>query len=111
MGKFVYGRDTSATFEDRLLLHLQLVIGMKLRRGESFTFSWKHDPSVDDGRTTVWLHPRSSIVFTYSGSRRSQVNRAWLEALMFTANQPAGLHVVPEQLDIGETTADADVLL
>ena len=75
MGKFLYGRDTSATFEDRLLLHLQLVMGMKLRRGESFTFSWKHDPTLGDGRTTVWIHPRSTIVFMYSGSRPSQVNR------------------------------------
>jgi hypothetical protein len=111
MGKFLYGRDTSATFEDRLLLHLQLVMGMKLRRGESFTFSWKHDPTLGDGRTTVWIHPRSTIVFMYSGSRPSQVNRGWLEALMFTANQPTGLHVVPEHFDIGDTAADVDVVL
>jgi hypothetical protein len=96
MGKFVYANDTSANFEDRLLLHLQLVIGMKLRRGESFTFSWKPDTSTAGGRVTVWLYPQASIVFRYSGSRRSRVNSRWLEALMFTANQPTGLHIVPE---------------
>lgn len=43
MGKLVYDSTFTAEFDDRLLTHLQIVIGMKLRRGESFMFSWKDD--------------------------------------------------------------------
>lgn len=111
MGRFIYAGDTYADFDDRLLLHLQQVIGMKLRRNESFTFSWKQDPSLGGGRTTVWVHPRASIIFKYSGSRPSQVNRQWLEALMYTANQPTGLHVVPEPVEITDGGRDVDVLM
>ena len=39
MGKFIYREQVRADFEDRLLAHLQIVIGNKLRRGEPFYFS------------------------------------------------------------------------
>ncbi|MEU1971586.1 ATP-dependent DNA ligase [Microbacterium sp. NPDC019599] len=96
MGKFVYEGTVHVEFEDRVLAHLQFVIGVKLRRGESFHFSWRDDVSLGDGRTTVWLHPRSSIVYKYYGSRRPALNRAWLDALSITANSNSGLYVVPE---------------
>ncbi|MFE1646020.1 ATP-dependent DNA ligase [Microbacterium sp. P01] len=96
MGKFIYDGLVKVDFEDRLLMHLQTVIGAKLRRGEPFFFSWKDDTSIGDGRTTVWLHPRCSMVYKYYGSRRPAVNRAWIEALSYTANSQTGLHIVPE---------------
>lgn len=96
MGKFTYDGIVRVDFEDRLLLHLQLVIGAKLRRGESFHFAWKDDTSIGDGRTIVWLHPRASLVYKYYGSRTPSINMAWIEALTFTANSTMGLHVVPE---------------
>jgi len=102
MGKFTYELSVKADFEDRTLLHLQTVIGTKLRRGESFHFSWRDDPSIGDGRTTVWLHPNASIVYKFYGGRRPSLNRAWLEALMHAANSPAGLHLVPEPPDEGD---------
>lgn len=110
MGRFIYENDTRLDIDDRVLLHLQSVIGAKLRRGEAFTFNWTVDRSLGSGRTTVWLHPHASIVFSYSGSRRAQLNRRWLEALMFAANSPAGLYVVPEPADLpDETAADESV--
>lgn len=66
------------------------------RRGEPFGFTWKEDASIGGGRTTVWIHAGSSIVFKYFGSRQPQINRAWVEALAFTANSPSGLYLVPE---------------
>lgn len=96
MGKFVYESTTRVDFDDRLLMHLQTVISAKLRRGEPFHFSWRNDANMGDGRITVWIHPRCSLVYKYSGSRQPSVNREWLEALTYTANSPAGLHVVPE---------------
>lgn len=96
MGKFIYDAQIRVDFEDRLLAHLQMVITSKLRRNETFAFMWKDDMSIGDGRTVVWLHQNSSIVFKYYGGRTPQLNRAWLEALTHVANSPSGLYVVPE---------------
>jgi hypothetical protein len=46
MGKLAYDRSLTIDFDDRTLAHLQIVIGMKMRRGESFYFSWKDDQQV-----------------------------------------------------------------
>lgn len=96
MGKFIYDSSVKVDFEDRLLAHLQIVIGAKIRRGESFHFSWKDDPSIGDGRTMVWVHPRVSLVYKFYGSRQPAINRSWIEALTYTANSPTGLYAVPE---------------
>lgn len=53
MGTFHYDASLKVDFEDRVLAHLQIVIGAKLRRGESFYVSWRDDESVGDGRTAV----------------------------------------------------------
>lgn len=104
MGKFIYEGSVKSEFEDRALTHLQLVITAKLRRGEPFPFSWREDPSVGGGRTTVWVHASSSLVFKYYGSRKPAINRAWIEALAFTANSPSGLHLVPEPAEEPQTS-------
>lgn len=99
MGKFTYDGIVKVDFEDRLLAHLQTVIGAKLRRGESFHFTWKDDSSIGDGRTSVWIHPRVSIIYKFYGTRRPPLNRAWIENLMVTANSINGLYIVPEPLE------------
>jgi hypothetical protein len=96
MGKIVYDSTFTVDFEDRVLAHLQLVIGAKLRRGEAFFFSWKDDPSNGDGRTVIWVHPHIPLTFKFYGGRQPAVNRAWVEALMLTANSPQGLQLVGE---------------
>lgn len=96
MGKFIYESTVKVDFEDRLLAHLQIVIGTKLRRGEAFHFTWKDDANVGSGRTVVWVHPRVSLVYKYYGSRMPAIDPAWVEALMFAANSPAGLYCVPQ---------------
>ena len=96
MGKFIYDGNIKIDFEDRLLAHLQAVIMAKVRRGESFPFSWKDDISTGGGRTTVYIHPHVSLVFKYHGSRTPQISPAWLHALTFNANSGRGLYVVPE---------------
>lgn len=55
MGKLTYDSSITVDFDDRVLAHIQLVIGAKLRRGESFYFSWRDDPLVGGGRSTVWV--------------------------------------------------------
>jgi len=96
MGRFSYDSNVTVDFDDRLLAHLQAVIGAKLRRGESFYFTWVDDGSTGDGRTTIWLHPRVSLAYKYFGKREATLNRAWIERLMLTANSPAGLRLMPE---------------
>lgn len=99
MGKLTYNGNVKADFEDRVLAHLQAVIGAKLRRGESMTFTWKDDTSIGDGRTSVWIHPASALVYKFYGSRRPDLNHAWIDALMLTANSVTGLYAVPEPAD------------
>lgn len=101
VGRFSYEGDAKVELDDRVLAHLQVVIGQKLRRSEPFFFTWRNDASLGDGRTTVWLHPQASLVFKFHGSRQPTLNRAWLEALTHTANSGTGLYVVPEPAGSG----------
>lgn len=109
MGKFTYEGTIKIDFEDRALLHLQTVIGSKLRRGEKFFFSWRDDISVGDGRTSVWVHPGCGIVFKFYGSRLPSLNKEWLEALTYVANSPRGLYLVPEPAP-GTTTSPRELV-
>lgn len=106
MGKFTYDREVRVDFEDRALAHLQIVIGNKLRRGESFFFSWRISPSLGQGRTTVWLHPYVALTFTFHGSRHPAINRAWIEALATTANSQPGLYLLPEPSPVEASDQD-----
>jgi hypothetical protein len=96
MGKLTYDSTLVADFDDRVLAHVQVVIGAKLRRGESFYFTWRDDPQVGDGRSTIWLNPGIPLGYKYFGSRAPSLNREWIEALMVTANSSGGLRIVPE---------------
>ena len=97
MGKILYGDSgTEVVFDDRAMAHLQLVIGAKLRRGEGFFFSWKDDPSVGDGRSSIWLSNAIPLYFRYSGSKPVTINRDWLEILTLSANSTTGLQFTAE---------------
>lgn len=102
MGEFNYGDIVRGEFDDRLLAHLQTVIGAKLRRNEPFFFTWRSDRSGGSGRDSVWVHGGASMVFTFRGSRPPQINRAWLEQLLQSANSPSGLQIVPEPAESDE---------
>ncbi|MEI2270194.1 ATP-dependent DNA ligase [Microbacterium sp. No. 7] len=96
MGKFIYDGALKVDFDDRALAHLQVVIMSKLRRGESFHFTWKDDAAIGDGRTSIWLHPRCTLVFKFYRGQRAPLNLAWVDALAAVANSPSGLYIVPE---------------
>ena len=97
MGKILYGDSgIEVIFDDRAMAHLQLIIGAKLRRGESFFFSWKDDPSVGDGRSSIWLSASIPLYFRYSGSKPVSINREWLEVLTLSANSTVGLQFTTE---------------
>ncbi len=96
MGKLFYDSDTAIEFDDRLLAHLQIVIAGKLRRNESFFFSWRDDQEAGDGRSVIWLHPALPLRFKYVGGRMPLINRVWIEELSRTANSTGGLMALPE---------------
>ena len=96
MGKLTYDSNLTADFDDRALAHIQLVIGAKLRRGESFYFSWRDDPLTGGGRSTIWIHPGIALSYKYFGSKAPTLNRAWVEALSLSANSASGLQIVAE---------------
>ncbi|WP_258045864.1 DUF7882 family protein [Leifsonia shinshuensis] len=95
MGSLIYD-STVIEFDDRLLLHLQIVIVNKLRRRESFAMSWRDAPEIGDGRSTIWLDPSIPLYFKFSGSRTPSINRDWLETLAESAASATGLVVTGE---------------
>ena len=101
MGKLFYGSNgTSATFDERCLAHVRTVIVSKLRRDEKFMFSWEHESGRGEARCSVWLHPAIEIQFAFDSAERIPLNRAWIEAMMDTANSGDGLRVVPEPVPV-----------
>jgi hypothetical protein len=94
MGKLVYGDGGfNIDLDDRLLAHLQIVIGAKLRRRESFYFSWVSD---DDKRNSIWVQHSIPLRYHYGDGQSHQINREWLEALTISANGASGLTVADE---------------
>ncbi|QWT25256.1 hypothetical protein KPL76_03660 [Subtercola sp. PAMC28395] len=94
MGNLLYGSGSRlAEFDDRVLAHLKVVIVAKLRREEKFTFSWASP--TGDGRHTVWVHPAIELHFEFAENVRPQLNRAWVEQMMVTANN-GELTITPE---------------
>ncbi|SFR84230.1 hypothetical protein SAMN05428970_2951 [Agromyces sp. CF514] len=94
MGTLVYNGTGSIPIDDRVLAHLQVVIIDKLRRQESFPFSWE----VGGRESTVWFGPSIALEFVYAGNRSPLLNRAWLNQLAAAASSNAGLSALPEPL-------------
>lgn len=91
MGTLQYGSDLQVDLADDVLGHLEAAVISKLRRGESFALR------LDDesGARTVWMSAASQLVFSYTAERPA-IDRAWLEAIVETANTPAGLRLLPK---------------
>ncbi|PPF16006.1 ATP-dependent DNA ligase [Rathayibacter rathayi] len=97
MGKLLYGASgVEIEFDDRTLTHVQIVIANKLRRRESFFFSWRDDPAVGDGRSSIWLDPSVPLYFRYFGARVPSINRTWIDLLSVSANSSGGLQLTQE---------------
>lgn len=104
MGHLVYGVAPAIRINDWGLRHLQAVIVTKLRRGESFAFSWEHEPDVDGVSAApvaavhgaVWISQASSLYFSYDEWDSRPLNGRWLTALSEEANSNRGLRLFPE---------------
>jgi hypothetical protein len=105
MGSMIYGLAPAIVMDDRVLRHVQAVIVVKLRRQESFSFSWDDEPGVEGDQLgsrdvkhgSVWVSPSSLLYFSYDGPRpKEQLNGAWLDILMQAASSSSGLRALPE---------------
>jgi hypothetical protein len=76
VGTLIYGNaGFSADFDDRTLVHLQLVIGPNLRRQESFFFSWGGAAESAHARTSLWMDRSIPMVFPCAADERFELNR------------------------------------
>jgi hypothetical protein len=97
MGKLIYSTSLREfDIDDRALAHLRVAILTKLRRAESFAFTWEHGVERGSGRTTMWMHESIPMLFVFSGNRAPKLNRLWIEELILSASSTAGLHLMPE---------------
>jgi hypothetical protein len=97
VGYLIYDRRTAEVhLDDRVLAHLQIVMLRKLRRGQSFAFSWKEPSSAGSGRSTIWVFPTVGLRFRFESSRPPVVDDAWIAALTRSADSSTGLQILPE---------------
>jgi hypothetical protein len=100
MGTIYYGgTSTPIEIDDRALAHLKVVIATKLRRGESFTLSWRHPDDQPRGRSTVWLHPSIPLRFVFDDPEPPVLDRDWIERLATSANSSGGIMLVTDHVD------------
>ncbi|MAP64003.1 MAG: hypothetical protein CMH34_09745 [Microbacterium sp.] len=94
MGRLYYANDVEPIeLPDRLLAHVKVVVGTKLRRGESFTLSWKHGKDQQPGRTTLWLQPAIPMRFVFASAEPEKLDQPTLKNMAEMANSSAGLSV------------------
>jgi hypothetical protein len=91
MGTLFYGSDEPIQVADRLLAHVKVVVATKLRRGESFTISWRHPAGEPAGRSTIWVHPAISLRFVFESPEAEVLDPQWLKDLADQASSSAGL--------------------
>ena len=94
MGSLYYGSDSEPIdIPDRLLAHVKVVIATKLRRGESFTLSWRHPQDQPGGRSTLWLHPSIPLRIVFDDAEPEVLDSQWLQELAAGASSTGGLSI------------------
>ncbi|WP_374315005.1 hypothetical protein [Microbacterium sp.] len=93
MGQLYYG-DTAEPIDipDRLLAHLKIVITTKLRRGESFTLTWRH-PDGPAGRSSLWIQQSIPLRFVFESAEAEQLDGDALQDMAQRASSSTGLVV------------------
>lgn len=96
MGTLRYG-TLEVEFNDMLLAHLQVLIGMKLRRRENFMLSWVKPHELGSGRQSLWIDNGFPISFEFDGGQFPQISREWVEAMAMEAAGASGLHLTSHE--------------
>jgi hypothetical protein len=104
VGQLFYGNDSQpAELPDRVLAHVKALAATKLRRGESFTLSWRHSDGVPGGRSTLWLNPSIPLRFVFTSAEGEMLDQDILKRLANDASSSSGLTIRFE--DFEDTTA------
>jgi hypothetical protein len=107
MGTLIYNDPRNTIeFDDRTLFHLQLILGAKLRRRESFFFSWSEDRAHGSGRSSLWIEASIALKFTYSDDNRYDINHEWIEKLSRSSATAQGLYLCAEPNTAEPNTAE-----
>lgn len=94
MGFLYYGSESQPVeIPDRVLAHLKVVATTKLRRGESFTVTWRHATGAPEGRTSIWMQPSIPLRFVFDEPESEQLDPAYLQTLANAANSANGLMI------------------
>ena len=94
MGLLYYGTDAPpAEIPDRVLAHLKVVATTKLRRGESFTVTWRHATDAGEGRTSIWMQPAIPLRFVFDEPEPAMLDPDYLHSLANAANTSTGIYI------------------
>jgi hypothetical protein len=94
MGQLYYGvSGEPIDIPDRLLAHLKIVITTKLRRGESFTLTWRHRDGDEHGRSSLWLQESIPLRFVFDTAEPEQLDPGALQEMAHRASSSSGLLV------------------
>ncbi|MEV8267821.1 hypothetical protein [Microbacterium sp. NPDC076911] len=105
MGALFYGNDIEPiTIPDHALSHLKVLFASKLRRGESFSFTWKHTADQVRGRSTIWIHPAIPMRFVFEEEAAAPLDQELLQDFARRANSSTGLAI-----DFSEFDSSADI--
>jgi hypothetical protein len=92
LGTLHYGTSNNEIkMPDDDLAHLHIVVGAKLRVGESFFLSWVEDSRGICGRTSIWLHASIPLTFSYGTAKMSRISRERIDSMMTAAAVTGGL--------------------
>ncbi|MFJ4038604.1 hypothetical protein ACIPVB_11015 [Microbacterium sp. NPDC090007] len=107
MATLFYGSDTAPiSLPDRLMGYIKVIASTKLRRGESFTFTWT-GVEGETGRSTIWLQPAIPLRFVFDSPEPEQLVGDYLRALADQANAASGLVVDARTWESAEEASHA----
>lgn len=86
MGKLEYNSSRPPIeVDDETLVHVKIVMGMKLRRQESFMMTWTAD-APHRGRMTAWMHPSIPLIIEFDSDPVPAVDPRRVERMMGSLN-------------------------
>lgn len=107
MATLFYGSDVAPiSLPDRLMGYIKVIASTKLRRGESFTFTWT-GTAGEPGRSTIWLQPAIPLRFVFDSPEPEQLVGDYLRALADQANAASGLVIDVRTWETAEEAAHA----
>jgi hypothetical protein len=70
-----------------------VVATTKLRRGESFTLTWRHAAGAPEGRTSIWMQPAIPLRFVFDEPEPERLDPEYLRSLVNAANSANGVMI------------------